>query len=51
LYCFFGLEWGMLSAMGAVKSETVTAAIIHDCQLLDEELKPEHFDTVRPPSA
>jgi 5-formyltetrahydrofolate cyclo-ligase len=43
---FFDLEWGMLSAMGAVNPETVTAAVIHDCQLLDEELKPEEFDTV-----
>jgi 5-formyltetrahydrofolate cyclo-ligase len=43
---YFDLEWGMLSSIGVVKPDTVTVAIIHDCQLLDEELEPEEFDTV-----
>jgi 5-formyltetrahydrofolate cyclo-ligase len=43
---YFDLEWGMLSTMGIVNPETVTAAIIHDCQLLEEELEPEEFDTI-----
>jgi 5-formyltetrahydrofolate cyclo-ligase len=42
---YFDLEWGMLSAIGAVKPDTVTVAVVHDCQLLREELEPEEFDT------
>lgn len=43
---FFDLEWGMLSSIGVVNSTTVTAAVVHDCQLLTEELIPECFDTI-----
>ncbi|ROV95191.1 hypothetical protein VMCG_08600 [Cytospora schulzeri] len=43
---FFDLEWGMLFTIGVVNSNTVTAAVVHDCQLLAEELFPESFDTV-----
>lgn len=44
---YFDLEWGMLLAMGMVGPQTITVAVIHDCQLLlDEELQPEEFDTV-----
>jgi 5-formyltetrahydrofolate cyclo-ligase len=43
---FFDLEWGMLSTIGVVSPNTITTAIIHDCQLLDEELEPEEFDTI-----
>jgi 5-formyltetrahydrofolate cyclo-ligase len=43
---FFDLEWGMLFSMGVVRAETVTAAVVHDCQVLAEELVPEEFDTV-----
>lgn len=43
---FFDLEWAMLFTVGAINSLTHTAAVVHDCQLLDQELKPEVFDTV-----
>lgn len=44
---FFDLEWAMLWSVGAVSiSRSVIVAIVHDCQLLDEELQPEDFDTV-----
>lgn len=43
---FFDLEWGMLYGRRIVQSNTVTAAIVHDCQVLEEELQPEIFDTV-----
>ncbi|KAI9730094.1 MAG: hypothetical protein M1834_006086 [Cirrosporium novae-zelandiae] len=43
---FFDLEWAMLYSIGAISTETHTAAIIHDCQLLTERLIPETFDTV-----
>lgn len=43
---FFDLEWGMLCAMGVVGTDTTTAAVVHDCQVLTEELRPEEFDTI-----
>ena len=43
---FFDLEWGMLYTIGAVSQQTCTVAIVHDCQILDERLVPEVFDTV-----
>jgi 5-formyltetrahydrofolate cyclo-ligase len=43
---FFDLEWAMLYTIGAVKLETRTFAIVHDCQVLEEPLTAEEFDTV-----
>lgn len=43
---YFDLEWGILFSMGVVGPGTTTAAVVHDCQVLDEELVPEQFDTV-----
>ncbi|MCJ1381163.1 hypothetical protein MMC17_004272 [Xylographa soralifera] len=43
---FFDLEWAMLYSIGAISSITPTAAIVHDCQVLAEQLIPESFDTV-----
>lgn len=42
---FFDLEWGMLFTLGLVSSSTPTAAIVHDCQLLEEELQTTDLDT------
>lgn len=36
----------MLFSLGLVKLETPCVAIVHDCQILDEILIPEEFDTV-----
>jgi len=43
---FFDLEWAMLYTIGAVELETRTFAIVHDCQVLEEPLTGEEFDTV-----
>ncbi len=43
---FFDAEWGMLYQLGRVTTATPTAAVVHDCQVLDEKLTPEIFDTV-----
>lgn len=43
---YFDLEWAMLFSMGVVGPHTTTAAVVHDCQVLEEELVPEEFDTV-----
>lgn len=45
---YFDLEWGMLFSIGVVgPDKTTTAAVVHDCQLLEgEDLVPEQFDVV-----
>lgn len=45
---YFDLEWAVLSSLGIVNiKSTVTAAVVHDCQVLEgEELVPEEYDTV-----
>lgn len=43
---YFDLEWAMLFSIGVVKLHTTTAAVVHDCQVLEEELIPEEYDTV-----
>lgn len=43
---FFDLEWAMLTSINVVKLSAPCIALVHDCQVLDEELHPEEFDTV-----
>lgn len=43
---FFDAEWGMLYRIGKIDVSTPAAAVVHDCQLLQETLHPEIFDTV-----
>ena len=43
---FFDLEWAMLYTLGAINHHTVAVSVVHDCQVLEEELYPEEFDTV-----
>ncbi|MCJ1433328.1 hypothetical protein MMC27_002688 [Xylographa pallens] len=43
---FFDLEWAILYSIRAISSNTPSAAIVHDCQVLAEPLIPELFDTV-----
>lgn len=43
---YFDLEWGMLHSIGAITTNTVAVSVVHDCQLLKEELRPDIFDTV-----
>ncbi|KAI9643172.1 hypothetical protein NHQ30_007788 [Ciborinia camelliae] len=42
---FFDLEWGMLYSIGAVSKDTKTIALVHECQVLDEEFQGEKWDT------
>ncbi len=42
---FFDVEWGMLYKIGQIDSSTPAAALVHDCQVLQETLRPEIFDT------
>lgn len=43
---FFDAEWGILYQLGRISTATPTAAVVHDCQVLDETLMPDVFDTV-----
>jgi 5-formyltetrahydrofolate cyclo-ligase len=43
---FFDAEWGMLYQLGRISTATPAAAVVHDCQVLDEKLTPAVFDTV-----
>jgi 5-formyltetrahydrofolate cyclo-ligase len=43
---FFDLEWAMLYTLGVIGQDTIAVGVVHDCQLLEEELYPEEFDTV-----
>jgi 5-formyltetrahydrofolate cyclo-ligase len=43
---YFDVEWGMLHKMGKIGPSTPAAAVVHDCQVLAEKLRPEIFDTV-----
>jgi 5-formyltetrahydrofolate cyclo-ligase len=42
---FFDLEWAMLYEIGVVDGKTQTVAVVHECQVLDEELVGEEWDT------
>ncbi|KAH6677116.1 5-formyltetrahydrofolate cyclo-ligase, partial [Halenospora varia] len=42
---FFDLEWAMLRTIGVVDQTTKTVAVVHECQVLDEELRGEEWDT------
>lgn len=43
---FFDAEWGMLYRIGRISASTPAAAVVHDCQVLDETLTPDVYDTV-----
>ncbi|ODV83830.1 hypothetical protein CANARDRAFT_9120 [[Candida] arabinofermentans NRRL YB-2248] len=43
---FFDSEWAMLYTIKAINKNTPTVAFVHDCQVLDERMTPEVFDTV-----
>ncbi len=41
---YFDLEWAMLSEIEAVDSSTEIADVVHDCQIVDEDLEPRNHD-------
>jgi 5-formyltetrahydrofolate cyclo-ligase len=43
---FFDAEWGMLHELARIDRTSPVAAVVHDCQVLDEKLTPEIFDSV-----
>ena len=43
---FFDLEWAMFYQIGAAQAGTPVAAVVHDCQVLEESLTPNPYDTL-----
>lgn len=43
---FFDIEWATLYAMGVVDVSTPIIDLVHDCQLVDEQLDISPFDTI-----
>ncbi len=41
---FFDLEWGMFTDIGAADEHTAVAALVHDCQFVNDELQPTQTD-------
>jgi 5-formyltetrahydrofolate cyclo-ligase len=43
---YFDLEWGMLRTLGVVDESTPVVAVVHDCQLVEEEIPVGPYDTI-----
>jgi len=43
---FFDLEWGLLRHCGLVTSRTPVIVVVHDCQVLDADIRPGPHDAV-----
>lgn len=43
---FFDLEWAMFYQIGVADSSTPVLAVVHDCQVLKDDLTPSPYDTI-----
>lgn len=43
---FFDLEWAMFYQIGVADSNTPVVAVVHDCQVLKDNLIPTTYDTI-----
>jgi 5-formyltetrahydrofolate cyclo-ligase len=43
-HAFFDLEWGMFSELGLVDDNTPVIAVVHDAQVVEEQLYPSETD-------
>ncbi|TNM63911.1 5-formyltetrahydrofolate cyclo-ligase [Aliirhizobium smilacinae] len=43
-HTYFDLEWGMFTDLGLIDEKTPVAAIVHDVQVVDEQLSPSETD-------
>ena len=43
---YFDLEWAMLREIGVVDDNTPIIAIVHDCQVIDENIEASSYDTI-----
>lgn len=43
---YFDLEWAMFREIGVVNEETPIIAVIHECQIIDEPIDANAYDTI-----
>jgi len=43
---YFDLEWGMFRELKLVNDNTPVIAVVHDCQVIEEEIEAEAYDTI-----
>lgn len=43
---YFDLEWGMFRELGLVNEDTPIIAVVHDCQVIEEEIEAKPYDTI-----
>jgi 5-formyltetrahydrofolate cyclo-ligase len=43
---FFDLEWAMFYQIGIARADTPVVAVVHDCQVLEDDLTPDTYDTL-----
>jgi len=43
---YFDLEWGIFRELGLVNDNTPVVAVVHDCQVVEEELEAKAYDTI-----
>jgi len=43
---YFDLEWAMMREIGVVNEDTPVVIFVHDCQVIDEPIEPDPFDSV-----
>lgn len=43
---YFDLEWAMMREIGVVNEDTPVVIFVHDCQVIDESIEPDPFDSV-----
>jgi 5-formyltetrahydrofolate cyclo-ligase len=43
---FFDLEWAMFYQIGVADASTPVVAVVHDCQVLEDNLTPSSYDTI-----
>jgi 5-formyltetrahydrofolate cyclo-ligase len=43
---YFDLEWAMFYQIGVAEANTPVVAVVHDCQVLEDNLTPSPYDTI-----
>ncbi len=43
---FFDVEWAMFYRIGIANAHTPVVAVVHDCQVVEQDLVPDPFDTL-----
>ena len=43
---YFDLEWGMFRELGLVDDNTPVIAVVHDCQVIEEDIEAKAYDTI-----